>query len=311
MDKRAGVLISVLILSISTIPFFSDAAEAIGCAPFLALTQAKQTAYVAPGQDGVVTFMGTVYMQVPWTEETERIEARLYGNAGNWVVSSPVILEFSRAEKQKSFTFSVHVPIGTSQKTQGQFLVNGTWEQVNGTSSGTLAPATAIIFVKQFYDIDLSIPDSYIVLHPGDEVQTRILLKNEGNAQVRSRLEISNLKDLEDQEMKTYLDRDKFTIEEKEVDYTNITVSTSRSTEKGLYRIRISVVEAGSYDPEIWNQELFIEVGERKLLGINYGIWIAFEWTLILILGMVTAFIVMTKKKLTRLAYSKLSRTLE
>jgi hypothetical protein len=311
MKGRAGVILATILIAICSVPIISSTVGGVGCGPTIALAQAKQTAYVAPGQDGIVSFTGTVFLRLPTSPTYEGVRVQLFTSAGEWYATTPDQMIFPPVIKQRDFIVSVYVPTGAQYNKSGQLTVWGRWYCLNSDKNGTIPPATAIILVKKFYQTELEVQDRLLRIHPGGSTDTMLYLRNKGNGEDRTRLEITNVKGLEEEGLKVSLERDKYTINMNQIEWANISISSSDGIDPGLYNITFRTVEAGTYDPEIRTLQLFIEVKERHLLGISFKIWVAFEWTLITLLGMLTAFIIMVRRKLTRMLYSKLSRTLE
>jgi hypothetical protein len=317
MDKRVRILPIVMLLCLPLLSLVPMNSEAV-CPSYpwtsIRLVQSKQTAYVAPGQDGMVTFTGEVILVIPYQENETGYMVTLTPEAGDWVVSGPSVIIFEKASKYMDFTVSVCVPTGTSQSTIYQLTVTGKWSSLGGDRGGFLDPATALIFVKQYTQVELDSPHSLVSINQGNGFSTHIQVHNRGNGRDSLRVELSNLKELENQGWEVYFEPDKIEIEENCSSMINISMNSSKKVELGIFNVNFSVIRPECECPDQhppYNYTLFVKVKERELLGIKYKIWIAFEWTMIAILGIVTAFLVIVKKKLTRLAYSKLSRTLE
>jgi hypothetical protein len=315
MDERVRIIPIVLLLSLSALLMVSQDTEAIcpsSSSVTVALAQAKQTAYVAPGQDGMVTFTGTVFFQIPYEENENGSMVILTVDAGDFIVSSIEPLYFSKAQKQQSFLINVYVPIGTSHSTRGQLSVSGKWYALGSDREDVIYPATAIIFVKQFSRVELETAEGIVSIKQGQSAETRLLVQNKGNGEERVRFEISNLKDLEDEGWKVELGRDKITVEEGSSDNTSITIRPPRKIDLGIHNITVrSVVAQSLCGGEYSNYTLFIHVKEREVLGITYSFWVIIQLSLIIILVSVTAFIVIIKTHLTKKIRSKLSRKRE
>lgn len=209
------------------LPKEKDEADAVGApAVRIELAQTKQTAYVAPGQDGIVTFTGQVTATIPWSPNIQYLVVTLMADAGGWAVSVPPSLIFSKAQKQQSFTLSVQVPVETSQKTQGQLSVSGKWRYSPGSLGGSIDPATAIIVVKQYYQFSIGCEKPYVQVGPGSSLGFQIRLINEGNSADRLRVEITNLDKLADMGWTIQLSQDKFSVPEKQEKVLTVSVTT-------------------------------------------------------------------------------------
>ena len=116
MSGRTAIAIVICILLSSIIIAVSDdnGVDGVGePAIRIELAQTKQTAYAAPGQDGVVTFTGTVTATIPVSPNIQYLIVTLEADAGGWPVSVPPSLTFNRAITQQGFALSVQVPTGT------------------------------------------------------------------------------------------------------------------------------------------------------------------------------------------------------
>jgi len=208
-------------------PKEDDKVEAVG-GPAITITiaQPKQTAYVAPGQDGIVTFTGTVEAQIPWDPSFQYLVVQLSADAGGWPASNPPALIFSRQTKMRTFSLSVQVPIETSKKTQGQLSLSGRWSYSPGALGGTIPAATAIIVVEQYYQFSVGCDKPYVQVNPGSSLGFRLRLINEGNANDRLRVEVKNLKELADRGWTIQLSQDKFAVPEKQEKVLTVSVTT-------------------------------------------------------------------------------------
>ncbi|MGA1848743.1 MAG: choice-of-anchor T family protein [Thermoplasmatota archaeon] len=200
MRRASLALLIALVLStvsILTIITPQTGVDAVGDPEItIALAQTKQTAYVAPGQDGIVTFTGTVFVQVPWSPNIQYLVVDLTADAGDWPVSVPPSLTFSKAVKQQSFVISVQVPIGTSSGDTYGLTVGGYWHYEPGMTGGECEPATALIFVKQYYDLDLSSENPFLEALVDEKVETTVLVDNKGNGKDEIQLSIANADEL-------------------------------------------------------------------------------------------------------------------
>lgn len=227
---RASIFLILIILLGSIymyIPKEDDEVDAVGSPAIrIVLTQTKQTAYVAPGQDGVVTFTGEVTAQIPWAPNIQFLVVTLQADAGGWPVSVPPSLTFSRSISVNNFALSVQVPVETSQKTQGQLSISGRWRYSPGTLGGTVDPATAIIVIKQYYQFSVGCDKPYVRISPGSSLGFKLRLINEGNSADRLVVEVLNLDRLASQGWTIQLSQDKFQVPEKQEKVLTVSVTT-------------------------------------------------------------------------------------
>ncbi|MEA3558215.1 MAG: choice-of-anchor T family protein [Candidatus Thermoplasmatota archaeon] len=248
---RASTFLMMILLLGSIfvlIPKDDENVEAVGApAITIQLAQAKQTAYVAPGQDGIVSFTGTAEAQIPYSPGIQYLVINLQADAGGWPVSVPPALTFSKAQKTQSFTISVQVPIETSQSAMGQLAVSGRWSYSPGIGGGTIPASTAIIFVKQYYQFSIGCEKPYQEVNPGQSLGFKLRLINEGNANDRLRVEILNWDQLSADDWTIQLSQDKFAVMEKTEQ--TLTVSVTTPVEWHLWynqvkTIRIKIISA-------------------------------------------------------------------
>ena len=202
-------------------------ADAVGSAAItINLAQKKQTAYVAPGQEGIVTFTGEVTAQIPWSPSIQYCIVSMEASAGGWVVSIPPPLIFSKQTRTQSFAMTVQVPPETSHFTQGQLEVSGRWTYSPGRLTGTISTTSAIIVVDQYYQFSVGCEKPYVEVAPGNSLGFRVRLINEGNANDKLRMEITNLKELSDEGWTVQLSQDKFQVPEKQERILTVSVTT-------------------------------------------------------------------------------------
>lgn len=227
---RASIFIILVIMLGSMfiyIPKEDDTVDAVGRPAIrIELAQTKQTAYVAPGQDGVVTFTGTVTATIPVSPQIQYLVVNLQAEAGGWPVSVPPSLTFNRAITQQGFAVSVQVPVETSQKTSGQLSISGRWSYSPGTRGGNVDPATAIIVIKQYYQFSVGCDKPYVQVGPGSSLGFKIRLINEGNAADRLTIEVLNLDKLANKGWTVQLSQDKFSVPEKQEKVLTVSVTT-------------------------------------------------------------------------------------
>ncbi|MGA1792953.1 MAG: choice-of-anchor T family protein [Thermoplasmatota archaeon] len=314
MGRNARIGLFVIFLSVILMPLVSLPVDSV-CPPGITITiaQPKQTAYVAPGQDCIVTFTGTVEAQVPWESHFQYLVVQLSPVAECWPTSNPPSLIFTRQTRIKTFSVDVYIPTGTSRSYQGQFSMGGTWRFQNTTKGGTLYTATAIILVEQYHQIEMGSPERYIKIEQGDSLRTYVKIENQGNGNERLKAGIHNPKELASKGWKIDLTPDRMTVEEGNSTMLSLELSSSDTMELGVYNLSVVISIPGGQgeDPIIFYHRLFIEVREREMLGIELSLWIIFEYSMIILLGMVASLMVMLGRRSPKTHYSKLSRTRE
>ncbi|MEA3559248.1 MAG: choice-of-anchor T family protein, partial [Candidatus Thermoplasmatota archaeon] len=204
------------------------------------LSQSKQGAYVAPGQDGIVTFTGTVYAEIPWAPNVQYLVVNLNAKCSDFPVSVPPALTFSKAQKQQSFQLSIQVPIGTSSMESYTLYVNGTWSYSPGVASGECDGATAVVFVKQYYDLDLGSDDPIVDCErPGDAVFV-LQVTNTGNGLDEIGLELDDRDELADASVNVFLNDDSIRLDLGETKDVKIRVEVEDPARMGTFEVDVS-----------------------------------------------------------------------
>ena len=104
----AMVFVMVFQVGVTYIPEESDAILTTICT--IQLDQSSQTAQVAPGQLGIVTFTGTVTTDMTIDSTVQKVLVYVTGSAGGWATTvTPSTLAFSR--QVTSGTFSISSPM--------------------------------------------------------------------------------------------------------------------------------------------------------------------------------------------------------
>jgi len=205
----------------------------------IALAQAKQTVYVAPGQDGIVTFTGTVFVQVPWSPNIQYLVVDLSADAGSWPVSVPPSLTFSKAVKQQSFTISVQAPIGAPAGVSHTLTVGGTWHYEPGMTGGQCEPTTALIFVNQYYDLDLSSQYPFVEARVEETVETTVKVDNVGNGKDDIQIEIVNREELLEAGIQALFAEERIDLGYNETAEVGLLIKVDRYTAHRSYEIEI------------------------------------------------------------------------
>jgi len=161
-----------------------EAEAALSPTVTVALDQAEQTAQVAPGQKGIVTFTGTVNCVMSVDPAVQKVIVSLEADVGGWAWSiTPSTMAFDRQIKDATFAVSVKVPPRTSHIMTQQLTIVGRWKNVPGLLGGTIFPANSMINVKQFYKFQVECVKPFVEISPGDQLVFNLKIRNEGNDQ--------------------------------------------------------------------------------------------------------------------------------
>ncbi len=147
---------------------------------------------VSPGSDGVVTFEGTVYCDVPpTTPPGQECIVYLITNAGGWAVNSIPAIAFSRTKTQERFLFDVQVPPETSSTREAELEIFAKWQYSPGVEMGTAEGTSAKIIIKPYCNLAFTSEDPVMRAPVGEWADLRLILKNEGNTDSNIILEIT------------------------------------------------------------------------------------------------------------------------
>lgn len=189
-DKKffrfAVLMIAILTMVQVCLIYIPQEAEAIGN-PICTITidQPSQTAQVAPGQDGIVTFTGSVNCQLMVNTGIEQVLVSLTAEAQGWVTSlTPSTMAFTKQETDIPFTCAVKVPPRTSHQLSGEVTISGRARVIPGKPLYTnIDPVKAAIYVKQFYKFQVECSKPFLEISPGDMFSFQLKIRNVGNDQ--------------------------------------------------------------------------------------------------------------------------------
>lgn len=230
----------------------------------ISLANPSATAYVAPGQECLVSFTGEVWVEAVWQPSIQYVMVELDADAGGWGVTTPPPLIFSRETKTQSFRITVQVPPETSTFTRGEVTIAGTWEYSPGRMSGDVEPVYATIHIHQYYSLELSCKEPVVQCCRGKSSDIDVTVYNEGNGPDKAHLEIANRDDLLDDNIDARFPTDVVDVPERQERALPFIVTIGSNTLRGEYSIIIEgySAEAASYGQphDIENLEMVIEV---------------------------------------------------
>ncbi len=237
------LVLGILIMgSLGFLVSIDDDVEAVGTPVIsIRLAQQKMTAYVGPGQDGIVTFTGTVTAQAPYSPNNQELIVNLNGEAGGWACTNPPELIFTKGQTERDFAMTVQVPQGTSHMDQGTLTVSGTWHYEPGPTSGTVEPVNAIIYIAQYYDCDLDSSTPILEAEKGGYAEFVVDVINNGNGGDVMILEVPNLGDLASDDITVQMSDDKVSVPEKQSVELSIIAHVDEGASTGRYTITVQV----------------------------------------------------------------------
>jgi len=236
------VIMGGLIGIMAEMPEEAEAAQPVAS---IILDTTEETAHVGPGETGIVTFTGTVDVDMIGPgQSVQLIVVTLEAEAGWPATVSPATLYFTAQQtgQAKPFSVAVKVPNFTSFTMSGQVVISGSVRTMPGTPvSYKASPATGIITIKPYFMLTVSCEKPYIEINPGDPLNFKLRIKNDGNTKDRVRMEIKNMDELADNEWVVTLGTRSMFLEENKEDVVNIAVTSPQDWT--LYRNRVSKVD--------------------------------------------------------------------
>jgi hypothetical protein len=259
-----GIIISITVVSLIHTPPVSGVGE-----PDIEITLATKsvTAFVAPGQEGLVSFTGDVSTDAPWSPNIQYFIVELTAEAGGWGVSTPSPLIFSKETVVQPFRITVQVPSETSSSVMAELIVGGTWNYDPGVMSGDVEPARGIIYIQQYYSIGLSCDDSIIECPRAKTSDMDILVRNDGNGPDKIHPEVENADDLREDDISARFPTDVTDVPEKQERPLSLLLTKGSNTMRGEYSATVEGYSVNaarlgqSYDVEIL--EIVIEVARE------------------------------------------------
>ncbi len=242
--RRLPLLLALGILIMGSMGFLvstDDDVEAVGTPVISIMILSRQTAYVAPGQDGFATFNGTVYVEAPWSPDIQSIIVQLGTDAGDWSVTTPPAMEFTKGVTEQDFAITVQVPIGTSHMIEGTLTISGTWRYSPGVTTGTIDDITAHIDVAQYFDCDLDTSTPSLEAEKGGRAEFIVDAINNGNANDEMTIEILNLDHLVSEGINIQLSDHVVAVPEQQSREITITASVHDGASIGGYTITVHV----------------------------------------------------------------------
>ena len=242
--RRLPLLMALGILIIGSLGLLisiDEDVEAVGAPAISIEILSRQTAYVAPGQDGFATFNGTVYAEAPWSPDIQSIIVQLETDAGGWSVTTPPAMEFTKSVTEQDFAITVQVPPETSHMIQGTLTTSGTWRYSPGATTGMIGDVTSIIDVAQYFDCDLDTNTPDLEAEKGGNAEFIVDAINNGNANDEMIIEILNLDHLVSQEINIQLSDHVIMVPEQQSREITIIASVRDSASTGGYTITVHV----------------------------------------------------------------------
>ncbi len=147
---------------------------------------------VSPGSDGVVTFDGTVYCDMPpATPPGQECMVFLIADAGGWAVDSIPAIAFSRTKTQERISIDVQVPPETSSSLENELEISAKWRYEPGIEQGYAEGTNAEIIITPYCNLTFTSEKPVMRAPVGEWAKFSLILKNEGNTDTNITLEVT------------------------------------------------------------------------------------------------------------------------
>ena len=164
-----------------------------------------QTAAVAPGDSGLVSFPGTVSAELAAGSTVQDVVVTLEASTDTgWPASiEPETVTLNPGTEEAAFIATVSVPLETSWNVTGTLTVSGTAMAYPGALRYNVGSISGAILIDQYYQFSIGCSEPYKQCCPNSVLCYNLTIINEGNGNDKFATEISNLE---------YLVHDSFTV---------------------------------------------------------------------------------------------------
>jgi len=268
--------------------------------------QDVQYADVEPGNSGLVTFTGTVSVDIQAGSAVQdvRIELRVSSEHGWDATITPEIVMLNPGTEEKQFMATIRVPTETSTTVDAIITVGGTampFPAGPADDETEIDPLYGTIIVDQYFRYEVASDPHYIEAEPGEEVQFKVTVRNEGNGKDQFEISVSNLDDLEKDDFEISVDPEMIEVPEKGSGTVVITVKTP---EAGIgefvnYEKNIDLNVRSKIDPEMnyQNYDLKVRVQNDDILDSVFNSSDFLIYIILIIVAAVVILFIWKRKK--------------
>ena len=261
------IQLSVLFVSLFLV-FIPSNTEGARPSGTIYLDDSEQLAHVGPGEDGLVTFTGTVVVDsVGPGQNVQMIIVNLQSDCTWPSTISPSTITFSPQEKgvPKPFEVVVRVPNFTPVSQPGEVIISGQMNVSPGTPVLTnIQPTNGIISIAPYVDLSLACENPYQNVAQGDMSSYYLKVKNEGNGLARVTAELQDIEDMIDDGW-GFTDTDfSLVLDVHKEELLNITLMVPNSAPVKTYHFNVFVGLSSGDEMDCQTYKLFVNVTERK-----------------------------------------------
>lgn len=246
MNRRIQVsftfLFIVMILG-GSVPLLRSSDGISHCATSIILDDSKKIVEHQDHSDSIVRLTGSVSLAIPMSIGSDKVYFSIFINSTPFPSTKVPLMVFDRSRHQHDFNFTLYVPFDTPRSEKYSVSVEGRYGYNLSQMHYTVSPATCIIYVKQYYYLDLDCED-WIKLRAGNSERIRLNTTNRGNGGDRSRIEIVNLEDLDNRGWDVRLDWTPFSIPQNRSKIDTLIISIPSNEKPGEYKIEMILASA-------------------------------------------------------------------
>jgi hypothetical protein len=262
------------ILLISVIPLISFNTLSVG-SPVVELKfdtgEEIQTADVAPGDSGLVSFPGTVSADLAagGTVQDVVVTLEVSTDLGWPATIEPEIVTLTPGTEEAAFLATVSVPSETLWNTTGVLTVSGTAMAYPGALRYNIQSITGTIKINQYYQFSVGCNDPFKECCPNSDICYNITLYNGGNGNTLFSVEITNHEYLVRETFTVNIGSSTLEVQAKSYEIVPIIVGTPYSEDcLGVYDIEVKITSkteesnTGSTEPQMYTLTAQIKSAE-------------------------------------------------
>lgn len=209
----------------------------------ITIDQESEMAYVAPDQDGIINFNGSISV---WFHGGpfyvgDNFLVEISAEAGEWSVSDIPPMILNRSKWKCDFNFTVYVPTGTPIWEGRTVNVTGTWKALETNATGSLRGDSALIEINPYCKLDVKSPGR-VKIKAGGSGNIKVTASNKGNCDNRIFLNIDNLYEMEKRGWEFDINHKAMRLKYNETCQFNISIGVPYNARSDNYRINITIL---------------------------------------------------------------------
>ena len=232
---RIGIFFIMFLVIIQIFAIVPSSAHMTTKNIVVSLDQSEQTAQVAPGQKGIVTFTGYVDCNIEFGSDAETITVTLEASAGGFAWSlTPSKMTFDNSQSRLTYHVSIRVPTGTSVNDKHTLKITGTYTHSITKETFHTEPAYGEINTRQFYKFSVSCPKQVQKCSGNSILYFDLSIKNQGNGLDTIDMDFKEgYEELMDENFKIIRDQNAIAIHGNETSLITISISSPLNIERG------------------------------------------------------------------------------